>query len=72
MARATTHPITDQPRNKLITNTEPTFVTYREKATIVGRKYKAIIMIKPIAPIPLAAAAAPTIISTPMTRYEGD
>ena len=45
-----------------ITNTEPTFVTFREKAIIVGRKYSAMMMMKPKAPKPLEVAAAEAII----------
>jgi hypothetical protein len=62
MARATTQPITVHPRNMSITNTEPTFVTFREKAIIVGRKYSAMMMMKPKAPKPLEVAAAEAII----------
>ncbi|MGB8197064.1 MAG: hypothetical protein WCF25_08675 [Acidimicrobiales bacterium] len=64
MARATIQPIIDQPKNRLITSTDPTFVTLRENAMIVGRKYKAMTMMKPSAPMPLDVAAAEAIIRT--------
>jgi hypothetical protein len=61
MARATTQPITVHPRKMLMTSTEPTFVTFRENAMITGRKYNAIMMMKPKAPKPLDVAAAEAI-----------
>jgi hypothetical protein len=39
IASDTTHPMNVQPRNRLITRTDPTFGTLRDAAMIVGRKY---------------------------------
>jgi len=59
MARATTHPISDQPKKILMTMIEPRFGTFRITPTMVGMKQKAI----PMRMSKTTATAAPPPVS---------